>query len=219
MRRIVAILLTPLIAAGLVIVAEAAGPSTIVDVTAYSTPAQAALVGSTAITTNNITVYDSTGKAVSSASAIGSSPTTASAGYPRDIAMTANLPCQLSVSISGSRVDWTINSAGDYRTLAATIDVTTNLNSEVTMKVAGAANLVKTDDSKQILDTYYNFRTASGAPATGEYLAAPLFNGDKKITVGNNKGTAYLWNRIDAKGGKPAGTYSNTFTVTFSQTL
>ncbi|MFH0791195.1 MAG: hypothetical protein V2A64_06140 [Candidatus Omnitrophota bacterium] len=220
MRRMLTILLIPLIMAGLVVIAEAAEPSTIVDVTAYNTPAQAALIGSTTIASSNITVYDSAGKPVSSATAVGSSPQTLiPAGYPRDIMMSANLPCQLSVSLSGSRVDWTINSVGDYRVQVAKIDVTTNLNSDVTMKVAGAGNLVNTNDSKQSLDTYYNFRTASGTPATNEFTAAASFNGDKKITVGNGAGTGYLWNRINAATGKPAGTYSNSFTVTFSQTL
>ncbi|MFH0791196.1 MAG: hypothetical protein V2A64_06145 [Candidatus Omnitrophota bacterium] len=169
-----------------------------------------------------LTVYNATNQAVAetAAQAIGITPLSAvKAGSVNTINVNANLPCLLSVNISNSRVDWTINSIGDYRIEAAKIDVSTNLNSNVTMNVAGAANLVNANDSKQSLDTYYSFRTASGIPATNEYVTATVFNGDKKILVSNGAGTAYIWNRINAVSGKPAGTYYDNFTVTFSQNL
>jgi len=131
----------------------------------------------------------------------------------------ATLPCQLTVGISNSKVDWTINSVGDYILSAAQIDVSTNINSPVTMNVAGAENLHKKEDSKQTLDTYYCLKTTSDLPNTREFTAAAAFNGDKKIPVSNGAGTAYLWNRVNAVSGKSSGTYSDDFLVTFSQNL
>lgn len=176
-----------------------------------------------------LTVYNTAGQVVADATAqaIGINPVVGiKAGPVNNIDINATLPCLLSVNISNSHVDWTINSVGDYRILVAKIDVTTNINSSVTMKVEGAYNLMNVNDSRYGLETYYNFRTDVAIPATSDYIFAGLglFNGDKKITVGSGtetayQGTAYLWNRINATAGKPAGTYSDNFTVTFSQSL
>lgn len=175
-----------------------------------------------------LTVYDLVGgKTVtnSSASLAGSS---VKAGILADrgveITVFANLPSNLAVRLSNSQIDWTINSAGDYHALVTQIDLTTNVNSDVTMTVAEAGDLTiitkeGNKDSGQKLETYYAVKTDTGMPGSTDYTAAAAFNGTKTIRVSNSKGTAYLWNRINAVSGKPAGKYADRFTVTFSQTL
>ncbi len=143
-----------------------------------------------------------------------------SANIGTEIMVSANLPCTLAVSLTSSKIDWKINSTGEYFAKAIDISLKTNIKSDVTMNVTGADNL-KNSDGK-IIETSYSLVGPLDTPMPGvsPYIPADTFNASHSIKVSNEGiGQACLWNKVKAVSGTAAGTYTDTFTVTFSQTL
>lgn len=171
-----------------------------------------------------LTVYNTSTNATinaADAAAIASTPLTGIAGgVAKTITVQANIPSSLAVSLSNSEIAWTLNKAGDYKASAIDIGLTSTVNSNVSMTVAGAADLVNTANSAKKITTYYALVADSSKPTTSNFVTASSFNtSTKSIAVSNGAGSAHLWNRLKVEEGLPSGSYKDDFTVTFSQNI
>lgn len=163
-----------------------------------------------------LTVYNTSGQAVASteASATASTPKDAvKAGDNVTIAVSASIPDTLSVKFTNTKINWTVNKAGTYITKGFDIEISGNTdNAKVTF--AGCADLKNA--SNQTLKTYYDSSSGSTiATMPTNWKAAAELNKSADL-----KQTKYsIWNKIIVPEGTAPGTYSDEFTMTFSQTL
>ena len=141
------------------------------------------------------------------------------AGEVKTIKVAASITNNLAVVLSNTEIAWTLNSAGDYKASAIDISLATNLASSVSMTVAGAANLKNTTDATKTIATSYKMVNDTSVPASTSFESATAFNGAATIPVSNGVGTTHLWNRVVPVAGLPTGSYTNQFTVTFSQNI
>jgi hypothetical protein len=171
----------------------------------------------------DLVVYNSSGAIVGAtvASATATTPITGiTPGTAKTVTVQAVIPSSLSVNLSNSAIAWNVLDSGDFKTSAIDIGVTTSVNSDVSMTVAGAANLVNTADATKSITTYYNLASGTSIPSSSAFSTASAFNsGAKTISVSSGAGSAKLWNRITPAAGLPSGTYRDEFTVTFSQAI
>lgn len=158
-------------------------------------------------------------------------PATPTMGKAQTINVSANIVSSVTVKLSATNVDWKVTSSGNYKDPIINIGVTNPNGHDVVMHVAGAANL-KNANGKTI-DTSYGLTanwkdivvvgdvgdmvtavTCSTEPPS--YQAAANFNGAHALKPSF---MSTLWNKIKVDDNLPTGTYSNKFTVTFSEQL
>jgi len=168
------------------------------------------------LTAEALDVYDGTKITDSSVTAVASG---ANSGTAQTILIKASIPASLTVALSATQINWTINKQGTFQTKAIDITYSGLGSSDVSMVVAYAADLVK--DGGATLATYYALKADKSilTPTGLNYETAKNFNGTHIIKNADAVKGASIWNKIAVLSGTKPGDYLDDFTVTFSQAL